>query len=96
MAKRKKTSKKRTSKKKASWAKIGNDIGSKIDKECPEGQCVTMNKTWMCHANEGKGFVGRVLFAIFGLIALGQAGLLDGISTWVLVFVGIGFALMRL
>ena len=67
----------------------------KIDKEYPTCK-MPVNKTWMCHANEGKGFFGRALFAIFGLIALSQAGLLDGISTWILVFVGIGFALMRL
>jgi len=42
------------------------------------------------------GFFGRALFAIGVLTAMNGLGLLHGIATWVIVMIGIGFALMKL
>jgi hypothetical protein len=77
-----------------SWDKIGSMIGKKIEKgDCCEG---SKGKWANCCENGDGGFCGRALFIIGLLIALNTLGYLHGIATWVIVMIGIGFALMKL
>ena len=48
-----------------------------------------------CCGSDDNGFFGRALFIIGVLIALNSLGFLHGIATWVIVLIGIGFALMK-
>lgn len=85
---------KKKTKKAASWEKIGKITGKKIEKEFKNKECCTTNN-WRMYHGHCHGFVGRLLFAIGVLIALNTLGVLEGISTWVLILIGAGFALMK-
>ncbi len=66
------------------------------DDECCKGPW----KKWMwkkqMYGGEGKGFLGRVLFAIGVLMLLNSMGVFKGQPNWLIWLIGIGFALMRL
>jgi len=85
-----KTSKKRE----LSWDQIGKAIGHKIDKSKWE-ECGAQKKPWMYHKDHCGGF-GRLLFALGLLFSLKALGLLEGIPTWSLVLMVIGFMMMKL
>ncbi len=78
------------------WDEIGKMIGKKMEKGMKEGECCKPWHHYMFkhHSHDG-GFFGRALFIIGLMIALNGLGLLHGIATWVLVLIGIGFALMK-
>lgn len=80
-----------------SWDKIGAMIGKKMEKGFKGGECCGPWWKWADrgYSNRDNGFVGRVLFIVGLYIALNTLGLLHGIATWVIVMMGIGFALMR-
>jgi hypothetical protein len=90
---------KRAVKSEKGWDEIGKMIGKKMEMECGGEDCC--KRPWhkwihMHHHHDGGGFFGRAIFAIGVLIALNGLGLLHGIDTWVVVMIGVGFALMRL
>lgn len=74
-----------------------DEVGKKFEKEFKSAECCsTKQKHWMhCTGYHGGGFVGRLIF-IFGVIfALKAMGVLEGAPTWTIVFMIIGFALMK-
>lgn len=78
------------------WDKIGEMIGKKMEKGFKGDECCKGWGKWAKYGNNGdSGFFGRVLFIVGLYLALSALGLLHGIATWVLVLIGIGFALMR-
>ena len=93
MAKRKT---KRTSKKTNDWAEIGQMIGKKLEKESKCSAKFPWNKTWIVHSHEGKGFFGRLLFAVMLVWALNIIGVFTGVPAWIQILMIIGFAFMRL
>ena len=90
MAKKKRTAE-------PSWDKIGDMIGKKMEKGMKDKDCCggSWGKWANCCGNGDSGFFGRVLFVVGLYLALSSLGLLSGIATWVLVMIGIGFALMK-
>ncbi|MBW2999712.1 hypothetical protein KY339_03490 [Candidatus Woesearchaeota archaeon] len=88
MAKRKK--------KEPTWEEVGKFMGKKFGKEFEKEGCSPWKKSWaFCGGDHGGGFVGRLIF-IFGLIfALKAMGTLAAAPTWTIVFLIIGFALMK-
>lgn len=79
-----------------SWDQIGKIVGEKIEKEFKKEEC----KPWMSrhfyYEKHKDGFFGRLLFAIGVLIVLNQMGILQGISVWLQILIGAGFAFMKL
>jgi hypothetical protein len=79
-----------------SWDKIGAMIGKKMEKGMKDDACCGHWSKWMTKGNNGDGgFCGRTLFIIGLYLALSSLGLLHGIATWIIVMIGIGFALMK-
>jgi len=78
------------------WDKIGEMIGSKMEKEFKNKDWKMWNACAPYHKDYSGGFFGRALFIIGLLIALNALGALHGVAVWVQVLTGIGFALMRL
>ena len=78
------------------WDEIGKTIGEKIEKECKEGSCDKSWHKWMYkgHHHHGGGLIGRAIFIIGLLMALNAAGMMRGITLFVQVLIGVGFALM--
>ena len=78
-----------------SWGQIGKMIGEKVEKEFKSKEY----KPWMnwqyYYKKHEDGFFGRLLFIIGVLIVLNQTGTLQGISIWVQILIGAGFAFMR-
>lgn len=90
MAKKKTTRKKKS----ASWEKIGEMIGKKIESEFKGKKCgpfyhMNLNKT------DDGGFFGRALFIVGVLLLLNHVGLMQGVSIWIQILIGVGFAFMR-
>jgi hypothetical protein len=79
----------------ASWEKIGKLIGRKIEKELSSGK-MPWKDCMIPHENHENGFVGRVLFIIGVLLLLNHLGVTAGVSIWIQILIGVGFALMRL
>ena len=94
---RAKVSKKLSAKRTPGWDKLGKMIGTKIGKEVEKAE--PCEKSWMFKSHnrcdEGGGF-GRLLFIMALLFILNTKGYLVGISTWMLVLLVIGFAMMKL
>jgi hypothetical protein len=93
---KKKTNKKAPPKKKKtpSWEKIGQEIGKKIEAESKGNKC----KTWSYFNTNKKddgGFFGRALFILGMLLLLNHVGITEGVSIWIQLLIGFGFALMR-
>ncbi len=72
------------------WEHIGKMVGKKIETECQGGHF----KCWGFHHHD-HGFFGRALFIAGMLLLLNAWGLLQGVNTWILVLIAVGFALMR-
>ena len=67
-------------------------IGSKVEKEFknePKTKC------WSFHHNSNGGGFGRFLFIIALLLALNSLGKLEGIPSWILILLVIGFSFMK-
>ncbi len=79
-------------KKEASWDEIGKMIKNKIEKES-NSECNAWSKSWV-HKSEGGGF-GRLIFIIGVLFAFSYLGMLEGIPSWVLILIVLGFIGMR-
>lgn len=87
---------KRAGKSEMGWDEIGKMIGKKMEKEMKGKECCGgWHHHMFRHHDHGGGFFGRALFIIGVMIALNGLGYLHGIATWVLVLIGIGFALMK-
>jgi len=77
------------------WDEIGKIVGSKMEKGFKGKECCGPWYKWgNYHDNGGSGFFGRALFITGLLIALNGLGMLHGINIWILVLIGVGFALM--
>ena len=77
----------------ASWDRIGELIGASFEKDLSPPDPKVNYWSW-CHTSKGGGF-GRFLFIIGVLLALSTLGKLDGISTWILLLIVIGFTMMK-
>lgn len=92
MAKKTKTSSK---KQKTTWESIGEMIGKKLEQESRKRECAPWQRWAFYHRTSGNGFLGRLLFVIGVLMLLSHLGIMEGVSTWVYILIGAGFALMR-
>ena len=52
-------------------------------------------KSWMFYNQTNGGGFGRLIFIIGVLYALDYLGMLEGIPSWVLVLIALGFTWMR-
>jgi hypothetical protein len=90
----KKITKKKT-KKAPSWEKIGQEIGKKVEAEFKGKK---YKSSWNCFNIEKKddgGFFGRALFIVGMLLLLNHLGITEGVSIWIQLLIGFGFAFMK-
>lgn len=84
------------SNKEPTWDQIGQLIGKKVDKEFNSKNKKEWQSCFLKRNNDSdSGFIGRTLFIIGVLIALNSLNIINSVSIWIQIMIGIGFAFMK-
>ena len=81
--------------KEPSWEEIGKAIGKKMEK-FKFDECHPWKKHFVFKYREHGGGFGRLVFGASVMYALYLTGVLNGLPTWLLAVIVLGFVMMKL